>query len=187
MKVNSVKKARKPQGSCEVCRKEIGVGDSYKYISPRVGGKRKRCSDCPHWRPSEMTSGKIATAYAGQEDAHDDLNKALEDALNGDPFPTPLIEHIQVILNDCAQQAEDCREEYQESLDNMPEGLQEGPTGEDIQEKIEMLDGWQQDLESWEPSNDFDPEQYDSKQEGWEIWVEDVIQEARDLVDSLEV
>ena len=43
---------------------------------------------------------------------------------------------------------EQLRDEEQEKLDNMPEGLQQGDTGLLIEERISNLDGWISDLES---------------------------------------
>lgn len=195
MKIKTIGKAQKDQGVCEKCREPIAVGQSYRYIKPRYGAKRKRHASCPIWRQSEMTTAKIATAYAAQEDAHDFLNDLdpktyftgeLEQDTEGNERhlidADQLVSDIQEILGTCAQGAEDCKEEYQEGLDNMPEGLQEGPTGEEIQEKIELLEDWGQTLEAWDPQNpepdgDQDPEE----------WADEVIDEARQAIDELEL
>lgn len=49
---------------------------------------------------------------------------------------------------------EELRDETQEKLDNMPEGLQQGDTGQLLQERIDGLEGWTSDLESVEPSDE---------------------------------
>lgn len=177
MKISTVKSARKDQGQCEICRGAIKVGDGYRSIKPRFGVKRKRCMNCPVWKPSEMTNSKIATAYAAQEDAN-----AMLDAMDVDEDNSAFVSNVQSILIQCAEGGEECKSDYEESLDNMPEGLQEGDSGQAIQEKIDLLDGWIQDLESWSPSSEEPIEGQDRDE-----WTNEVVDEAREIIGSLEV
>lgn len=64
MRVTTVTAARKAPGNCEACGKPIEVGQGYKYIKPRYGRRRVRHDGCPGWRPSEMTSSKLAIEEA---------------------------------------------------------------------------------------------------------------------------
>lgn len=150
MRVYTVKKARKDQGTCESCREPINAGMAYKYVAPRYGPKRKRHQDCPYWKQSELTSGKIATAYAAQEDAHEALESVSWPDEDEDPVST-VESDIQEILSACAEGAQECMDDYQEGLDAMPEGLQYGPVGEEIQAKIDALSEWIDSLGSWSP------------------------------------
>jgi hypothetical protein len=66
------------------------------------------------------------------------------------------IEDIQSNLQSVAEVALEVAQDYQEGLDNMPEGLQEGDVGMEIQEKIEACEAYAEELEAWEPSDDPD-------------------------------
>lgn len=180
MRIHHVNKARKDQGRCESCREEITAGQGYRYIAPRYGGKRKRHATCPVWRQSEMTSGKIATAYAAQEGGHDSL-EALEP-----PTPDTLaafVDDVKAILEEVATGADECSADYQDGFDNMPENFQNGPTGEEIQEKIDYLESWAEELRQWEPDDDWT----DVDPDDVETWAEDVLSAAGDVIDSLEL
>ncbi len=180
MKITIVKKARIDQGLCEFCGGDLPAGESYMSISPRYGGKRKRHTSCRTWRPSEMVGGKIATAMAAQEDA----SEALEAIAwpEGEEDPASIVEtDVKDILEGAVMGAEECRDDYQEGLDNMPEGLQSGPVGEQIEENIAALDDWIDQLQGWE--NDTTPEDSDDS----DSWVTDVIESAKEVVDELAI
>lgn len=121
---------------CGRCGEKIEPGQKYFHYSFRYGGKHVRCSK--HYpRPSELTQSKMSGAYAAIEQADDALG---EERKNGNA------EDIESILETCAEEIEGVRDEYQESLDNMPENFQQGQTGEEIQEKIETLEGFADSL-----------------------------------------
>lgn len=174
-----VNKSRKDQGKCPKCGKELPAGTGYKWFqADRFSPKLKRCLDCPDWRLSERTSGKIATAYAAQEDAGDALQ---EIDWHGRDIQD-VLDDIQAVLEQCATGVEECRDEYQESLDNMPEQLQDADTGQQIQEKIDILESFMDEL----GSKSFDYPDEDELKDT-DSFFEGVIQEAQDLVDSLEL
>jgi len=75
MRINIVKSARKAQGHCQSCGKEIEVGQGYRWIKFRYAGTRKRHLDCPNFRPSDMTNAKYAAVYAAIENAEDGLSQ----------------------------------------------------------------------------------------------------------------
>ena len=55
---------------CGKCGTTIEPGDPYKWteIKMQYGGRRLvRCSTCPTWRPSELSTSKMAGIYAAQE------------------------------------------------------------------------------------------------------------------------
>lgn len=136
MRVTSVNKAQSDVGKCcrAGCTTEIKIGDSYRWFKFRNGPKRVFCS-AHRPKSSEMTqSDKLSTLYAAREHAEELL--ATEDIGRED---------ISAELNDCAQAARDVGEEYQSSLDNMPEQLQESSG---IQEKIDACEQWADELES---------------------------------------
>lgn len=62
------------------------------------------------------------------------------------------------------------RDETEESLSNMPEGLQEGDTGQLLQERIDGLENWESELDGidLEPPDDADDD-----------WLEERLEEAQ--------
>jgi len=113
----------------------IGVkkGDIYYKWAFRFGGEHKSAK---YPRPSQLTQSKMSGAYAAQE--------ALEDSLAA----ATCIDDITSAISDACDAIRDVANEYEESLSNMPEGLQQGPTGEEIQEKVDGLYEWADQLES---------------------------------------
>jgi len=57
------------------------------------------------------------------------------------------IASVESFLDDLKSDAEALRDEQQEKLDNMPEGLQQGTTGETIQERIDALEAFVSELD----------------------------------------
>lgn len=144
-RVTVVKAARKPQGRCEKCGTELGVGSSYKWCAPRAGKftkgfKRKRCLNCPHWRPSETTSSSArSSVYAAQEAAEDALRVwGREDV--GD---------LQAILSDAAEGVREGAQAYEESAQNMEDGFGHATSmSEELQEKAQTLNDAADELEN---------------------------------------
>jgi hypothetical protein len=58
---------------------------------------------------------------------------------------------------DFCSRVEQLRDETQEKLDNMPEGLQQGPTGELLQARVDGLESWKDELDNVEC--DYDEEE----------------------------
>lgn len=142
-KVHTVQKARKADPA-----HGIEVGDTYywwktrmtvgkSYVS-RIHKSKKRP------RPSQLTSSEfLSQAYA--------INERIEDFddRNG----------IADFIEEIKGEAENLRDEEQGKLDNLPEQLQEGPTGETLQERIGALDDFITELESLEVPDDEEPEE----------------------------
>jgi len=136
--INIVKKARKDQGECHRCGAEIRAGDMYFWVQLKLqlGGIRKNFCASHQPRPSEMTtSDKKANLYGAQEAAEDTIGSA-----------STLAEIIEA-LQECASTANDVAQEYRDSVDNMPEGLQQGSVAEDLLENADSLEDWAQELE----------------------------------------
>lgn len=135
MRVNFVNKARKAPGNCFRCGMAIGQGEPYRWFKFNFGPKRVYCEQ-HNPRPSEMTSSdKLARLYAAQEGI-------AEAILSEDK------EAIVTALEEAMNTAQEVGEEYEESLNNMPEGLQQGLTGEEIQEKVDACSSWESELSS---------------------------------------
>lgn len=137
-----VKAARKDQGTCESCGKPIEAGMSYKWVQPRAfrgarGTKRVRHEDCPSWRPSELSSSKMAAVMAAQESFDDEDFASAEDIVSG--------------VESVAETVREVAEEYRESAQNIEDGFQhETYQSQELNEKADELEGWADELEGFE-------------------------------------
>jgi hypothetical protein len=128
-RVNKVEKARKAIPS-------IGVvpGDSYFWwtFKNQTGPGTKVVSKT-YPKPSQLTRSNFKSQWRGfqEEIAELALDETLSDA-----------------LQDIASRIRELGEECQSSLDNMPEGLQQGATGEMLQERIDNCESWASDIEN---------------------------------------
>lgn len=117
---------------------DIKKGDMYYYWKFRTSSKRSISKTRP--RQSQLTtSDKLSRVYGAQEDLEDIMAQWDEDTEVGE---------IEEAIEACWNELESVKDEYQDSLDNMPEPLQEGPTGQEIQEKIDSLDNTVNELQS---------------------------------------
>jgi hypothetical protein len=133
-KVYHVKKCRKSPGKCGKCGCEIKVGDPYVNWSFRrsvgkawVADTRIRC-DKPACKPTpkDLTSSEFMRAlYEIQE--HDFTNNTTQ-------------EDMESMRDDVIGELESLRDETREKFDNMPEGLQQGDTGQTLEQRCEALD-----------------------------------------------
>jgi len=143
-RVTHVKKSRKPW-VCERCGKAIEVGQPYKHISPRSGPwergrKRVRCADCPAWKPSELTSSKMAGVYAAQESFQ---------AFLGLWSPEDGLEDVENALEEFASEVEQVADEYEESASNIVDGFgHETMQSDELQEKADSLRDWAEEVRS---------------------------------------
>jgi hypothetical protein len=161
MRVTTVKHAKKPQ-TCNKCGAKIKpsrdekrvvvvrgkkikrvvrvLGDGYRWIKFRHGGRRIRCMkpEC-RFRSSDLTtSEKKSRVYAAREVAEDAVA-----AWNAD------IEELRGILEDCASEVKEVADEYRESADNMESAFPNGsPTIDECNDRADELESWAEDLES---------------------------------------
>jgi hypothetical protein len=161
-RVNRVEKCRKSPGKCGKCGDTIAVGSPYVFWAFMVGGrggpKIIRCGK-PVCQPkgSELTQSEyMGTILRLQEDT-------VFDGTNVDDITQQRDELVEELTN--------LRDETQGKLDNMPEGLQQGSSGETLQERIDNLEGYISDLEGVDISEFEDEEPEDEKKK--EKWVED--------------
>lgn len=107
---------------------EIGVkkGEMYYTWKLRTGPRssRKFRSKTPP-KPQQLTTSEFAIAVSDIEDAIRDAS-----------------DHSD--LEQCAQDIEDLGQEQSDKLDNMPEGLQQGDTGQLLQERADECETWAQ-------------------------------------------
>ena len=134
-RVNRVEKSRKEQ-KCSKCGIIIPVGGAYVWAKPRYGSKIVRCTTCgiKSWETSG--SDYVRTIGSLQDEWRDSYGVG------------------EGVAEEIAESLEELRDNCQDSLDNMPEALQYGPTGEMLQERIDNLDSVIDEL------GNLDPEEY---------------------------
>lgn len=145
-RVQRARKANKEHG--------IKVGDSYYWWKFRHGGK---CFSKTPPRPSQLTQSKASNALAAAEEAEDIIRDSAD------------AEDMRAALTTAAEAIREVAQEYRDSRDNMPESLQDGPTGQDCEEKADALETWADDIESAvdncasSPNDYWEPENHDNK------------------------
>lgn len=103
----------------------IKKGETYYSWKFRYGGPRKSKT---YPEPSQLTNSPFLQTVYGAAEQIDEAEDA--DALRS-----------------IAQEVRDAGEECQSSLDNMPEGLQQGSTGELLQTRIDNCEAWADEIE----------------------------------------
>lgn len=164
MLVTRVEKCRKSPGKCGRCGCEIKKGDSYRWWKFRYGGKQIRCLEIKcNPRGSELISNPFQSALAKiSEDLSDAFGQAREQT-----DPTIAISAIR----DAAEELRNLGSEQQEKFDNMPYGLQQGETGQllenrasECEDKASTIESYADDAESrWESRNE---EKEDAEEDG---------------------
>ncbi len=148
-RIKIVKSAQKDQGPCYVCRKEIKQGETYKWFAHLIGRssrKKKFCAKCKIRGSHMTTSDKLCRLYEAQE-AIEDALKIMDDITTIAAFEE-WRDNVASAIETAAQTAEEVGDEYQSSYDNMPEGLQQGSTGQEIEEKANACSEWNNELET---------------------------------------
>ena len=131
-RVNTKKKNKVGEYRCDACSNPIIGGQTYYEWSFRYGGTHRQHES--HGRPkaSQLTQSKLSGVYSAVESAE----SAINDADN--------VDDIRAALEECASEVESVKDEYQESLDNMIS--QDGSVAQDVQEKIDALESFIDEL-----------------------------------------
>jgi hypothetical protein len=125
-RVHHVKNARKKNPVAE-------AGEPYYWWKPNWGAKRYSKT---YPKPSQLTGSAFLSEYLS---IGEDLNDAAQAATTG--------ADLQAAVEEAVSRIEGLRDETQDSFDNMPEGFQQGDTGEMLQARVDGLEQWQEDLE----------------------------------------
>jgi len=167
-----------PNHSCEKCGVEIKVGDPYKHVSPKSGPyggrKRIRCAACPPWQHWELTTSKMAAIWEAQSTI--EIYGGVDD--------------VRAALVDFAETVRGVAEEYRESAQNIEDGFgHETYQSAELAEKGDALDGWADDLESWDPpdGDEYEPDEdldEDEQKGAEEQWLQDLHDAANDAVNE---
>lgn len=161
-KLNYVKSARssKTVRRCyrTGCGHVVQAGEPYKHASFKTGPysstTRVWCKDHSP-RASEMTvNDRLSTLYGIQESVEDDLAKLMAGELT--------ITDIKSALESAAEDARGVAEDYETSISNMPDQLQQSSQAEDMQSRADAINEWADALEevaaNLDDEDDFDPD-----------------------------
>jgi hypothetical protein len=147
-RVHTVEKARKADD-----RYGIKVGDKYYWwtFKNRAGpGTKVKSKTYP--KPSQLTRSAFKSQWRSFGEQIAEL--AIEDGLHD-------------ALQSIAADIRSLGEEQQSSLDNMPEGLQQGDTGQMLQERIDACEAWADEIEGLD-----EPEREEPEHETFEEFLE---------------
>lgn len=126
----TTQKSRK-EWKCGGCGRTINKGDIYKRVEMKTGPTSSvtkiRCSSC-QFKRSELTTSD----YKGQLY---DLQDSVADITCQDDIDT-LVSSIESLA-----------EETRDKFDNMPEGLQQGDTGQMLEQRADSLDKAKEDID----------------------------------------
>lgn len=127
-----------PPRKCEVCKTDLVVGQKYKSIGIKMqygGIVRYRCMNCPTWQPHEYSSALWAR-----------ISQIQNEEIDGSAWEGE--EDAQARADEIAEMIRELASEKQESFDNMPEGLQQGDTGQELEMAAQNLEGWADEFDS---------------------------------------
>jgi hypothetical protein len=161
-RVHFVKKARKDVNDV------IKAGDSYYWWKFRYGGKR--VSTTPP-KPKDLTQSDFLISVYNIEEEIENFMASDKDSFDNQK---------EDILN----QIEELKSETEDKLGNMPEQLQYAPTGELLQERIDGLDEWYNELDSIDFEIDEDEIKEEVKEEGIEDVDSEVLIRIQEKVDD---
>lgn len=122
---------------CGVCKKEIEKGEEYRYWAPRYGARHTRCMTCPAPSRSALTNSEILSM------AWDIADEAVE--VDGDEMDS-----FKSARDDYAERVQEIVDLIQEKMDNIEGGFGHTsvPVYEELEERLGMYEGWQQEIES---------------------------------------
>lgn len=140
-RVNFVKSARKDNPDYDIKK-----GDSYYWWKFRFGGKRVSKTKP---RRSQLTQSEFLSQVYD-----------LEDEI-GEAGPADLDE-LRSLVEDWVNRIRDIGSECEEKLNNMPDSLQQGPTGEQLQSRIDGMEEWASELEGLDLEPDEGEEGFDA-------------------------
>jgi hypothetical protein len=182
-RVTTVRKARKAQPTnCLRCNKKIEVGQGYRWLALRIANgsiTRRLHVTCGSFKRSETTlSDKLGRVW----DAQDDLGTAISQWGDEDD-----IEDLRSALETAAETAQEVGDEYEESLGNMPDGLQQGDTGQQIQEKADQCHEWNGELTDAAGNLEEFEQADDGTESSREDWATEQRQTAQEACDALQL
>lgn len=137
-RVHYVKSARKDNPVAK-------TGEPYYWWKANWGPKRFSKT---RPKPSQLTNSEY---LSGAMSIGEDLQEALNNAGS--------VEDVKTAVEEAIGRIEEIRDETQDKLDNMPDGLKEGPTGELLQNRVDAMEEWQNELEALDTDVEPDDDQ----------------------------
>lgn len=146
-KVHHVKKARKSNKA-----HGIKKGEPYFWWSTMSGGRGVKHYSLTQPKPSQLTNSEFwGTVYSLQEGA----------AAN----PPEFLEDVEGQRDEIVSELENLRDETQGKFDNMPEGLQQGGTGQLLEERVSALEDAISEIESVDCDSEVEQEEGQTDEE----------------------
>lgn len=163
-KVNFVKSARKdnPQHG-------IKAGDSYYWWSMMHGSRGVKHYSMTRPLRSQLTNSEFLSRLYD-----------LQDNLAG--FSCDTKEEFESYRDELVSDINELKDEQEEKLSNMPEGLQEGPTGQLLQERADALESWADDLENVECDYDEEDLRLEMREENEDADAEEIEQAVNEKI-----
>jgi len=160
-----VKKARKDNSA-------VKAGESYWWWSFRFGGKYYSKT---RPRPSQLTQSEFTSQIL-------EIGEEIED-ISDLPFVTNVLD-LESLRDDLASKIRELGEEQDSKRENMPEGLQEGPTGELLENRYDACETMADELDNI----DIDADNYegdssdpDNPSVEWLEWLQGLIEEIQNV------
>lgn len=169
-----VKKARK-------AHPEAGIkkGESYWHWSFRVGSRFVKRYSKTQPKRSQLTQSAFLSAMYDIEDSLDDEVKSFLKGEND-------FEGLASACEDAASQVRDTGEECESSRSNMPEGLQDGETGQLLEQRYDQCNSIADELESAASDiRDLQPEKPEDDEKDGDTTNEDARDEAAEVVGNI--
>ena len=152
----------------------IKKGEPYYWWKPNFGAKH--FSKTPP-KPSQVTTSAFMGTFLGIQEQADESRPTYSAELEDSG--------LESWRDDLVSELESLRDETQEKLDNMPEGLQQGDTGQMLQERVDGVESIISDLESasldWPETPERDKQISDAD---WEKEHAQMVQEREEAVQS---
>lgn len=144
-KVTMVASARVDQGKCGKCGEPITRGQQYLWWKFRTGSKHVRCmlAGCSP-RPQELTQSEWTRQVLDFDDALAEIIS--KHRLRGDGEHDN--EELATELEQLESEVRAFGEDQQSKLDNMPEQLQDGDTGNLLRDRADAMEAAADELQS---------------------------------------
>lgn len=144
----------------------IAKGDTYFFAQIKTGPRSSRTirSKSPIPRSQLTTSSFLSSLYDIEDNGFEGVDSA-----EG--------------LREVAERVRELGQEAQDSFDNMPEGLQQGQTGELLEERAQSCESWADDIESLADELEMALSEFDEQVEAYKTWLNDPEQDETDEPD----
>lgn len=134
----------------------IKKGDKYYYARVKTGPYSSReIRQLTPIRRSQMTSSDFLSQFYGLQERLEDLGSK------------PCLAELEGELSSISDDARALGEEQQEKFDNMPDSLQGGSTGEQVEGRATAMDSWADSLEQASSSAADKASEFETNQSEW--------------------